>query len=125
MNRNRLEDLGYGRPPIIRRLRYLPLDPFRTVLHYTNFGVTPGALAVAAAVGTDWATLSERDIHQPLGMTHTGLHVDSGGRERPRRRHLKGHLRPGRARPGYRRDHRTLRPRRDGHVPQVSSVRTL
>ncbi len=68
---DRLEDLGYDQEQIINRLQYLPLDEFRTVLHYTNFGITSGALAVAAAAGTDWATLSERDVYGPLGMTNT------------------------------------------------------
>ena len=66
-----LEDLGYDRTEILRRLQYLPLNPFRAVYNYTNYGLTAGAESVAAAAGTDWATLSERDVYGPLGMTST------------------------------------------------------
>ncbi len=68
---DRLEDLGYGRSEVLARLRLLPLDPFRAVYHYTNFGITAAAEAVAAAAGTDWATLSRRQLYQPLGMAST------------------------------------------------------
>ncbi len=66
-----LEDLGYDRAEILHRLRYLPLQPFRTSYNYTNFGMTAAAESVAAAAGVDWATLSERDLYEPLGMTST------------------------------------------------------
>src|SRR3546814_1681291 len=46
-----LEDLGFSRQQIIERLRYLPLDSFRSSYHYANFGTTIGAEAVAAAAG--------------------------------------------------------------------------
>ncbi len=66
-----LEDLGYDRRQVLERLRFLPLHAFRADYAYTNFGVTAGAEAVAAAAGTDWATLSEQAIYRPLGMTVT------------------------------------------------------
>ncbi len=66
-----LEQLDYERPDILRRLRHLPLAPFRAHYAYTNFGLTAGAEAVAAASGRDWATLSEEAIYRPLGMTRT------------------------------------------------------
>ncbi|GAB2888961.1 serine hydrolase [Paraburkholderia jirisanensis] len=66
-----LEDMGYGQTEILRRLRYLPLAPFRGSYFYTNFGVTAAAESVAAAAGVDWATLSERALYKPLGMTST------------------------------------------------------
>ncbi len=66
-----LEDLGYDQQQILDRLKYLPLNPFRAVYNYTNYGLTAAAVSVAAAAGTDWSTLSERDIYGPLGMTHT------------------------------------------------------
>jgi CubicO group peptidase (beta-lactamase class C family) len=68
---DRLEDMGYDRRQVLERLRYQPLDPFRKTYHYTNFGVTAGAEAVCAAAGLDWATLAERVLYQPLGMTRT------------------------------------------------------
>ena len=66
-----LEDLGYDRAYVLSKLRYEPLNPFRAVYNYTNFGITAGAEAVARAAGTDWETLSEQDIYGPLGMTNT------------------------------------------------------
>lgn len=66
-----LEDLGYDQQQVFQRLKYLPLNPFRAIYNYTNFGLTAGAESVAAAAGTDWSTLSERDVYAPLGMTST------------------------------------------------------
>ncbi|MDR5741075.1 MULTISPECIES: serine hydrolase [unclassified Caballeronia] len=66
-----LEDMGFDQRSVLERLRYLPLTPFRRSYAYTNFGLTAGALSVAAAAGIDWATLSERTLYQPLGMTST------------------------------------------------------
>lgn len=66
-----LEDLGYDRRQVLERLRQVPLDPFRSTYHYTNFGVTAAAEAVAAASGKDWDTLSQDAIYGPLGMTST------------------------------------------------------
>lgn len=66
-----LEDLGYDRAYVLSKLKYEPLTPFRSIYHYTNFGITAGAESVARAAGVDWATLSERGIYGPLGMTNT------------------------------------------------------
>lgn len=66
-----LEYLGYDRARILERLRHLPLAPFRISYAYTNFGLTAAAEGVAKASGTDWATLSERMIYGPLGMSRT------------------------------------------------------
>lgn len=68
---DRLEDLGYGQREVLTRLRYLPVAPLRSHYAYTNFGLTAGAEAVAAAAGLDWASLSEQAIYQPLGMAST------------------------------------------------------
>ena len=68
---DRLEDMGYDRRQVLDRLRYQPLDPFRKTYHYTNFGVTAAAEAVCAAAGLEWATLADRALYQPLGMTRT------------------------------------------------------
>lgn len=68
---DRLEDLGYDRQQILERLRLVPLAPFRDSYAYTNFGVTAAAESVAQASGTDWETLSEQLLYEPLGMSHT------------------------------------------------------
>ncbi len=66
-----LEDLGYDRSTILERLRLLPLDDFRSSYHYTNFGLTQGALAAAAAAGGEWEELSETVLYEPAGMVDT------------------------------------------------------
>ena len=66
-----LEELGYEREEILRRLVQLPLTPFRASYFYTNYGMTGAATAVAANAGTDWATLSEEALYKPLGMSST------------------------------------------------------
>lgn len=66
-----LEDLGYDRSYIIDHLKEEPLNPFRAIYYYTNYGPTIGGEATARAAGTDWATLSEQDVYGPLGMTST------------------------------------------------------
>lgn len=93
-----LELVGYDRREVLERLRTLPLDPFRITYHYTNFGLTTGAEAVAAAAGRPWDVLSDQLIYGPLGMTSTSsrhadfvarpnratLHVPEGGRWVPK-----------------------------------------
>ena len=66
-----LEDLGYDRDQVLHRLRFAKLHSFRDEYAYTNFGLTAGAEAVAAASHTDWATLSQQTIYAPLGMNET------------------------------------------------------
>jgi CubicO group peptidase (beta-lactamase class C family) len=66
-----LEGLGFDQQTVLDRLRYLPLTPFRASYAYTNYGLTAGALAVANAAGSDWATLSRTALYAPLGMTRT------------------------------------------------------
>ncbi|HEY8581888.1 MAG TPA: serine hydrolase [Capillimicrobium sp.] len=92
-----LEDLGFGRRAILERLRFAPLTPIRSHYAYTNYGITAGAEAVARTAGTDWATLSERALYRPAGMTRTSsryadyearsnravLHVERDGRWQP------------------------------------------
>jgi len=66
-----LEGIGFTREQIIEKLRYFPLNPFRISYGYTNFGMTTGAEAVAAAAGTSWEDLSQQLLYGPLGMTAT------------------------------------------------------
>ena len=73
---DRLEDLGYNRPEILQRLRGALLEDFGGYL-CTHFGLAAAAEAMARAQDTDWATLSERSVFQPLGMAHSLSH--SGG----------------------------------------------
>ena len=52
-----LEDLGYSRPHILYRMRYLPLPgTFRKTYAYSNFGYTTGAIAAATKIGKPWET---------------------------------------------------------------------
>ncbi len=66
-----LEDLGYDRATIIKRLAFEPLDPFRITYHYTNFGLAAAAQAVANAEHTTWENLSRNVLYGPLGMAST------------------------------------------------------
>jgi len=66
-----LEDMGYDRRQVLERLRFAPLQPFRSTYAYTNFGLTAAAEAVATASGSDWATLAETVLYKPLGMAAT------------------------------------------------------
>ncbi|UDM48727.1 serine hydrolase [Cupriavidus sp. MP-37] len=87
---DRLEDMGYDRREVLARLRFLPLHPLRAVYAYTNFGMTAAAEAVANAAGTDWATLSEQAIYQPLGMTRTSSrYADFAARDNRALGHVK------------------------------------
>jgi len=97
-----LEDLGFGRTEVIRRLAQVPLDPFRISYNYANFGITIGAEAVAAASRLDWESLSEQALYGPLGMSSTSSrHRDFLAR--PNRASLHA-LQDGRFQPLYERD---------------------
>jgi CubicO group peptidase (beta-lactamase class C family) len=67
-----LEDLGYSRPDILERMRYLPLPgTFRKTYAYSNFGYTTGAIAAATKIGKPWETIVDEQLYVPLGMTST------------------------------------------------------
>jgi len=67
-----LEELGYSRPTILYRMRYLPLPgTFRKTYAYSNFGYTTGAIAAATKIGKPWETIAEEQLYAPLGMTST------------------------------------------------------
>ncbi len=69
---DQLEDLGFDRDAILRRLRLIPIgNRLRAVYNYTNFGFTAGAVAAARSAGQDWETLSAQRLYRPLGMTRT------------------------------------------------------
>lgn len=67
-----LEDMGYGREEILRRLRHIPThNLFRSQYAYTNFGLTAGAVAAANAAGRSWEALSSERLYKQLGMHAT------------------------------------------------------
>jgi CubicO group peptidase (beta-lactamase class C family) len=67
-----LESLGYSRPQILQRMRYLPLPgTFRKTYAYSNFGYTTGAIAAATKIGKPWETIADEQLYLPLGMTST------------------------------------------------------
>ena len=67
-----LEDLGYSRPEILHRMRYLPLPgQFRKKYAYSNFGYTTGAIAAATKIGKPWETIAEEQLYSRLGMSST------------------------------------------------------
>jgi CubicO group peptidase (beta-lactamase class C family) len=87
---NDLETAGFTQPVIIERLRYLPLAPFRTTYSYSNFGMTVGGLAAAAASGTTFADLADTVLFGPAGMTSTSFRYDDfAARENATRLHVK------------------------------------
>jgi CubicO group peptidase (beta-lactamase class C family) len=77
-----LEDLGFTRAEILRRLRYQhPDSSFRSHYAYTNFGITAAAGAAVKAWGMEWEAASEEKLYKPLGMTATSSrHSDFVGR---------------------------------------------
>jgi len=67
-----LEDLGYSRPEILERIRFIPLaGEFRTTYHYSNFGLTEGAIAAAKKAGKTWEEIAHERLFSRLGMTST------------------------------------------------------
>lgn len=86
-----LEDLGFTREEILRRLRYQEPDAsFRSGYAYTNFGLTEGGVAAAKATGKEWEELSEEKLYVPLGMTSTSSrHADFLARRNRALGHVK------------------------------------
>ena len=66
-----LEALGYDRTYVLRHLRDLPLNAFRSSYAYTNFGFTEAAVAAARAKRMTWEDLAATELYRPLGMTST------------------------------------------------------
>ncbi len=68
-----LEEIGYGRDDILRRLRLVrPSSSFRAGYSYSNFGFTEGAVAAARPTGQSWDVVARERLFGPLGMTSTG-----------------------------------------------------
>ncbi|NLT05864.1 MAG: serine hydrolase [Solirubrobacterales bacterium] len=87
-----LEDLGFRRRQVLRRLRFMPLAPFRANYAYTNFGLTAAGEAAARSQRKSWARLSRDLLYRPLGMSSTSS-LFSDFERRPNRAH--GHVRVG------------------------------
>ena len=67
-----LEDVGYDRQEILRRLRFQPPDSsFRAHYAYTNFGYSEAGYAAAKASGQTWEDFAANKLFAPLGMTST------------------------------------------------------
>ena len=67
-----LEDLGYSRPEILNRIRYVPLaGAFRQTYHYSNFGLTEGAIAAVRKTGKPWEEIADERLFSRIGMTST------------------------------------------------------
>ena len=67
-----LEDLGYSRPEVLSRIRYVPLaGAFRQTYHYSNFGITEGALAAVRKTGKTWEEIAQERLYGRIGMTST------------------------------------------------------
>lgn len=67
-----LEDVGYDRQEVLRRLRYQPpSSSFRSQFAYTNFGYSEAGDAAAKAGGVAWEDLADKKLFEPLGMTST------------------------------------------------------
>src|SRR5256886_16819288 len=67
-----LEDLGFTRAEILRRLRYHhPDSSFRSHYAYTNFGLTAAAVAAAKAYGMEGQTAPAKKTYKHLRTTFT------------------------------------------------------
>jgi CubicO group peptidase (beta-lactamase class C family) len=65
-----LEDIGYDRQEVLRRLRFQPpASSFRSQYAYTNFGYSEAGYAAAKASGDSWEDLAAKKLFAPLGMT--------------------------------------------------------
>ena len=69
-----LEQFGYGRLEILRRLRYLePIAGFRAACAYQNALPTAAAEGASRATGESWQRLVRTRVTAPLGMDTTVL----------------------------------------------------
>ncbi|WP_394781030.1 serine hydrolase domain-containing protein [Undibacterium sp.] len=69
-----LEDLGYGRLEVFKRLRYIPgvgKNFNAREYAYTNFGLTAAGFAAASAAGMSWEVASDSLLYKPAGMRNT------------------------------------------------------
>lgn len=88
---NDLEDIGFGRDEVLRRLRLVPpASSFRAGYSYSNAGLTEGAVAAAKPTGKSWETVAEEKLYRPLGMASTSSrHADFLARTNRTALHVK------------------------------------
>jgi CubicO group peptidase (beta-lactamase class C family) len=86
-----LEDLGYDRAEVLRRLRFeKPESRFRSHFAYTNFGYTEAGVAGARAAGVAWEDLAADKLFRPLGMTSSSFRfADYAAAENRARLHVR------------------------------------
>lgn len=86
-----LEEIGYDRAEILRRLRFVsPSSSFRAGYSYSNFGLTEGAVAAAIPTGKAWEDVAEKKLYRPLGMASTSSrHADFVRRANRAALHIK------------------------------------
>lgn len=71
---NLFDHLGYSRPDIIHRIRFVqPGYSFRDHPEYSNIGFFLAGEMAAAAGGMSFADLVHQRIFEPLGMTRSGV----------------------------------------------------
>ncbi len=71
-----LERLGFDRPEILRRIRYLKsTHSFREKAGYSNPGYLAAGMLAARVGNASWEDLVKTRLFQPLGMTHSGVSV--------------------------------------------------
>jgi CubicO group peptidase (beta-lactamase class C family) len=67
-----LEDMGYDKHEVLRRLRFQPPESsFRSKYAYTNFGYSEAAYAAARKSGKAWDVVADEKLLAPLGMKST------------------------------------------------------
>ena len=79
-----LEDLGYPQSYILHALRLQHLAPYRATYAYTNFGLTAAAVAAASAAGTDWASVADDVLFDPLELDATSFRYSDFVQQRNR-----------------------------------------
>jgi CubicO group peptidase (beta-lactamase class C family) len=71
-----LDNFGYDRPEILRRMRYFkPRYSLREVSQYSNAGFFIAGEVAARASSQSWNALVERELFAPLRMTRSGTSV--------------------------------------------------
>ncbi|MBL8581679.1 MAG: beta-lactamase family protein, partial [Rhizobiaceae bacterium] len=87
-----LEDIGYGREEVMRRLRLVtPSSSFRAGYSYSNAGISVGAFAVVKPTGKRWEDVAEEKLYKPLGMSATSSrYADFVGRANRAALHIGG-----------------------------------
>jgi CubicO group peptidase (beta-lactamase class C family) len=71
-----LERLGFDRPELLRRIRFLKSNrSFREKAGYSNPGYLAAGMVAARVGGASWEDLVKVRLFGPMGMTHSGVSV--------------------------------------------------